>query len=161
VTTPRTADVRAWARENGITIADRGRLPRDVLDAYAAAHGGSPADAPADRRPGTSARPKKAEATASSRPKKAKATASRGTARSARGKRKAGPTELAAVGAAASPSASTPRDRDAAAPADQPSGQDVEERLQQVEAQLAAAVARLTALESRTLRSLLGLRITL
>ena len=31
-------DVRAWARENGHTVPDRGRIPADVRDAYAAAH---------------------------------------------------------------------------------------------------------------------------
>lgn len=30
------ADVRAWARANGFDVADRGRLPSIVLDAYRA-----------------------------------------------------------------------------------------------------------------------------
>ncbi|MGO2943893.1 MAG: histone-like nucleoid-structuring protein Lsr2 [Brevibacterium aurantiacum] len=30
--------VRAWARENGHTVPDRGRVPNAVLDAYEAAH---------------------------------------------------------------------------------------------------------------------------
>lgn len=152
MTTPRTADVRAWARENGITIADRGRLPRDVLDAYAAAHGEKPAGAPANGRSQTS-----------SAPKKAKATGGRRGARTARGKQTATskPAETAANGAAASPPSSAPRDLDGGSSAQEPTAQDLEERLQQVEAQLADAVARLTALESRTLRSLLGLRLTL
>lgn len=30
--------VRAWARHNGFTIGDRGRIPAPVLEAYAAAH---------------------------------------------------------------------------------------------------------------------------
>jgi hypothetical protein len=29
-----TAAVRAWARENGYTVADRGRMPTDVVTAY-------------------------------------------------------------------------------------------------------------------------------
>jgi hypothetical protein len=37
VTTPDTAAVRAWARENGYQVADRGRLRPEVLDAYDAA----------------------------------------------------------------------------------------------------------------------------
>lgn len=47
-TTPRTArhrsgqrdygPVRVWAKENGYTISDRGRVPANVLDAYDAAH---------------------------------------------------------------------------------------------------------------------------
>ena len=32
------ADVRAWARENGYDVSARGRVPADVLQAYAAAH---------------------------------------------------------------------------------------------------------------------------
>jgi len=31
-------DVRAWARDNGHTVADRGRIKQSVLDAYDAAH---------------------------------------------------------------------------------------------------------------------------
>lgn len=33
-----TSDVRTWARENGYSVNDRGRLASDVLDAYRAAH---------------------------------------------------------------------------------------------------------------------------
>jgi hypothetical protein len=33
-----TGDVRAWARENGFSISERGRIPSNVLDAYQAAH---------------------------------------------------------------------------------------------------------------------------
>jgi len=36
--TPSTAEVRAWAREHGIAVADRGRLRPEVLDAWRAAH---------------------------------------------------------------------------------------------------------------------------
>jgi nucleoid-associated protein Lsr2 len=32
------SDVRAWAREQGIKISDRGRIPADVLAQYHAAH---------------------------------------------------------------------------------------------------------------------------
>ena len=35
---PNAADVRAWARENGYDVSTRGRVPADVLQAYAAAH---------------------------------------------------------------------------------------------------------------------------
>jgi len=31
-------DVRAWARDNGHTVADRGRIKQTVLEAYDAAH---------------------------------------------------------------------------------------------------------------------------
>jgi hypothetical protein len=30
--------VREWARENGHTVSDRGRIPQTILDAYDAAH---------------------------------------------------------------------------------------------------------------------------
>jgi len=32
------ADVRAWARENGYTVPERGRVSAEVREAYAAAH---------------------------------------------------------------------------------------------------------------------------
>jgi hypothetical protein len=35
-----TAEIRAWARENGHTVSERGRIPTSVLKAYRAAHGG-------------------------------------------------------------------------------------------------------------------------
>lgn len=31
--------IRAWARENGFTVSDRGRIPAEVAEAYAKAHG--------------------------------------------------------------------------------------------------------------------------
>ena len=34
-----TAQVREWAQRNGYTVGDRGRIPADVREAYAAAHG--------------------------------------------------------------------------------------------------------------------------
>lgn len=33
----RTAKVRAWARENGYEVSDRGRVPAAILEAYKAA----------------------------------------------------------------------------------------------------------------------------
>jgi hypothetical protein len=35
---PSTAEVRAWAREHGLIVPDRGRLRPDVLAAWKAAH---------------------------------------------------------------------------------------------------------------------------
>jgi hypothetical protein len=32
------ADVRAWARENGHTVPERGRIPAEIREAYDAAH---------------------------------------------------------------------------------------------------------------------------
>ncbi len=36
--TPSAADVRAWARENGWDVPERGRVSAEVRDAYAAAN---------------------------------------------------------------------------------------------------------------------------
>lgn len=33
-----TAQVRQWARESGLQVSDRGRIPATVLEAYQAAH---------------------------------------------------------------------------------------------------------------------------
>jgi hypothetical protein len=33
-----TAAIRTWARDNGHTVSDRGRIPKTVVDAYNAAH---------------------------------------------------------------------------------------------------------------------------
>ena len=47
--TPRTdaSGIREWARANGYPINERGRVPKDIMDAYHAAQGGSaPAPAP-------------------------------------------------------------------------------------------------------------------
>jgi len=33
------AAIRAWANEQGLTVAQRGRISKDVLDAYDSAHG--------------------------------------------------------------------------------------------------------------------------
>jgi hypothetical protein len=35
---PSPSDVRAWAREHGHEVSSRGRIPAEVLQAYAAAH---------------------------------------------------------------------------------------------------------------------------
>jgi hypothetical protein len=35
---PSPADIRAWARENGFEVPDRGRVSQQVRDAYLAAH---------------------------------------------------------------------------------------------------------------------------
>jgi hypothetical protein len=34
----RSADIRSWAKDHGIAVNDRGRIPADVLDKYEAAH---------------------------------------------------------------------------------------------------------------------------
>lgn len=76
MTTPSTSAVRAWAREQGISVAERGRLPAELRDAYLAAQaGGKPAakkaakatakttvEAPADKAPAKKAPAKTAPA---------------------------------------------------------------------------------------------------
>jgi hypothetical protein len=37
-TGPSPADIRAWARENGFDVPDRGRVSTEVREAYVAAH---------------------------------------------------------------------------------------------------------------------------
>jgi hypothetical protein len=39
-TTAPLSDVRAWANENGYTVSGRGRIPTQVLEAYASANAG-------------------------------------------------------------------------------------------------------------------------
>jgi hypothetical protein len=34
----KTGEIRAWAREQGITVNDRGRIPVNVIERYRAAH---------------------------------------------------------------------------------------------------------------------------
>ena len=34
----RLSDIRTWARDNGYTVSDRGRIPGKVVEAYDAAH---------------------------------------------------------------------------------------------------------------------------
>lgn len=34
----KAAEVRAWAKEQGISVPDRGRVPNEVLEQYEAAH---------------------------------------------------------------------------------------------------------------------------
>ena len=35
----RSADIRAWAKDQGITVSDRGRIPANVAEQYEAAQG--------------------------------------------------------------------------------------------------------------------------
>lgn len=65
VTTPDTSAVRAWARDNGLAVAERGRLPAEVHAAYAAANGGGKTAKPAKAakatkaaKPGPAAKPR-------------------------------------------------------------------------------------------------------
>ena len=55
---PSTAELRAWALDNGIQVADRGRISGDVLDAWKAAHATKPTAPHKSAKP-ASARPAK------------------------------------------------------------------------------------------------------
>ena len=58
------SQIRTWARANGFAnVSDRGRVPREILAAYQAAQGGSPA-APAPSRARATRAPRKAAAAA-------------------------------------------------------------------------------------------------
>jgi hypothetical protein len=51
VNTPSTSQVRQWARQQGVPVGDRGRIPADLVAQYLAAHrrGGSPPEEPAGK----------------------------------------------------------------------------------------------------------------
>ena len=149
--TIRSTDVRKWAREHGLTTAERGRLPRTVLEAYAAAHLSDEAE---DKTGPSKSEPAKSAANAD-------AAASRTSPTRAAGSR---------TGKAAAPTpkghearTSPVKSRQSARPTAQPAAprNDLEERLTAVETQLAMAVARLETLEGKMTKSLLGLRVTL
>ena len=101
VTTPDTSAVRAWARSNGYDVADRGRLPAELTDAYLAAQGGKAAPAP--KSAAKKAPAKKAAATrpAGTKAPAKKAPAKKAATRSAATKAPATAAEPAAAKAAA------------------------------------------------------------
>jgi Lsr2 len=37
----RSADIRAWAKDNGIAVSERGRIPASIIEQYEAATAGS------------------------------------------------------------------------------------------------------------------------
>jgi len=41
---PSTAEIRAWARDHGHAVPDRGRLRPEIIDAWHAAHPSTPAN---------------------------------------------------------------------------------------------------------------------
>jgi len=71
-----TSKVRAWAKQTGLQVSDRGRLPASLLDAYQAAN--TTQAAPPAKRPGTTksstASPSKKRPSAPGRKKAAVAT---------------------------------------------------------------------------------------
>lgn len=65
-----TAKIREWAKSNGVQIGEKGRIPNEIMENYAAAMangGGAPDKAPAKAAPAAKKAPaKKAAATAES-----------------------------------------------------------------------------------------------
>lgn len=51
------ADVRAWARQAGFAVGDRGRLSPKLVSAYRSAHGSDTAPEPSPARAGRGSRP--------------------------------------------------------------------------------------------------------
>lgn len=135
MTTPDTAAVRAWARENGYEISDRGRLPAEVTEAYAAAH-------PSGKSAGKKAPAKKAAA---------KAPAKKAAARKAPGKQGAATKGTEAVAAPADTGASTSTQQPGSAPVTDPgkqqSGAPEDRRLIALAEQISALTDRVSALE--------------
>lgn len=126
VTTPDTSAVRAWARSNGYDVADRGRLPAELTDAYLAAQGGKAA-------PAKKAAAKKPVARKAAPARKAATAAKPATARKA------------ATAAAAPAATSSPAPAPAAEPAPKPVADD--RRLVALGEQLTALTARVAELE--------------
>jgi hypothetical protein len=151
VPTPESTDVRKWAREHGLTTAERGRLPNRVLEAYAAAHSGDGTEGRTGQRNPERARSAANGNAAASRTSQTRAAGSRaGKAAVGAGQGREARTSPVKSRPSARPTGGTPVPR-----------HDLEERLTAVEAQLATAVARLETLEGRMTKSLLGLRVTL
>ena len=147
----RSTDVRKWAREHGLTTAERGRLPKSVLDAYAAAHSGDGSEGKTGPGKSEQARSATNGDTAASRASQTRAAGSRaGKAAAPTGKGQEARTAPVKSRQSARPTAQ------AAAPR-----HDLEQRLTAVETQLTMTVARLETLEGRMTKSILGLRVTL
>lgn len=153
VTTTAPSDVRTWALANGLTSARRGPLPRAVLEAYSHAHPGTSAGAggrpptPGSLGPGAGEGPVARDTPAPSRAPRAGGTAPP-------------PAGLVEPGRPAAP-ALRRQGTAGPGPGTSPRQDELERRLLRVEAQLTEALDRLEELETRTSRSLLGLRLTL
>lgn len=52
MSTPTTAEVRAWARQRGFAVGDRGRLSPDLVAQYVAERGGTASGPPRQREAG-------------------------------------------------------------------------------------------------------------
>ncbi|WP_211299783.1 Lsr2 dimerization domain-containing protein [Amycolatopsis lexingtonensis] len=52
-----THEMRAWARDNGHEVADRGRIPTSIVEAYKASHKASKLGIDGKVRPASKSRP--------------------------------------------------------------------------------------------------------
>lgn len=141
--------MRAWARSNGYDVADRGRLPAELTDAYLAAQGGKAG--PSTKAP---ARKAPARGSAGTKPAARKATARKATAKKAapasEPTAKTAPKPVAKAAAAAAPaSTSTPAPASAPAATTEPKPKPVNDdrRLVALGEQLTALTARVAELE--------------
>ena len=136
--TPTTAEIRTWARREGLTVAERGRLAPAVLKAYAAAHkkAGKPVEKPRSNPSSTKSTAKKPPAVAT-RPKKRQAAGS--SASSGRPPTKARMVEsnLPTMTSPALPTTPTS------------AGSSELVKIEALEKTVSALVARVTALEAR------------
>ncbi len=149
--TSASTDVRKWALEHGLITAERGRLPKAVLEAYAEAHSGDQSEGkpgPGRSERATSAAKADTAASPESQTRAAGSRARKATARTGKDRE---------------PRTSPVKPRQPARPIARSTAppRDLEERLTAVETQLAIAVARLESLEGKMTKSLLGLRVTL
>lgn len=126
--------MRAWARSNGFDVADRGRLPAEVTDAYVAAHRkGSGSKASTEAKP------------ASREPAAKKAPANKAAAKKAAAPKPAAADEVGKASAPAATSKQTaPRE---AVPHPKPSPVTDDRRLVALGEELAALTERVAALE--------------
>lgn len=156
VTTPDTSAVRAWARSNGYDVADRGRLPADVTDAYAAAHGQGSTAAPASGKPAAgkaaTTRPAAKNKPATTAAAKRAAPAKKAT-RAQRAVPSTPPVDVAANQAPAAGIAPTTAAATRTAPEPKPSPVVDDRRLVALGEQLRALTERVAALEATVKKS--------
>ena len=144
MTTPDTSAVRAWARSERYDVADRGRLPAELTDAYLTAQGGKAG--PSTKAP---ARKAPARGSAGTKPAARKATAKK-AAPASEPTAKTAPKPVAKAAAAAAPaSTSTPAPASAPAATTEPKPKPVNDdrRLVALGEQLTALTARVAELE--------------
>lgn len=141
--------MRAWARSNGYDVADRGRLPAELTDAYLAAQGGKAG--PATKAPAKKAAARKAPARgrAGTKPAARNATATK-AAPASEPTAKTAPKPVAkpvAKAAAAAAPTSTPAPAPAATAQPKPKPVNDDRRLVALGEQLTALTARVAELE--------------